>query len=115
MEWYVKAIQKYAEFSGRSRRKEYWIFTLINTIIGIILTSLQSISELFVVLTVLYSLFVLIPGIAVTVRRFHDIGRSGFWILISFIPLVGSIILFVFTLLDSEQGENKYGPNPKFE
>ncbi|WP_112180404.1 DUF805 domain-containing protein [Paraliobacillus zengyii] len=115
MEWYVKVIKKYAEFSGRSRRTEYWIFTLFNTIIGIILTSLQSISELFVVLTVLYSLFVLIPGIAVTVRRLHDIGRSGFWILISFIPIIGSIILFVFTLLDSEQGENRYGPNPKFE
>lgn len=114
MEWYIKVIEKYAEFSGRARRTEYWMFTLINTVIGVILASLQQVSGIFVLLSILYGIFVFIPGIAVTIRRLHDIGKSGFWILINFVPVVGSIILFVFTLVDSDH-ENIYGPNPKFD
>ncbi|WP_117170182.1 DUF805 domain-containing protein [Paraliobacillus sediminis] len=75
---------------------------------------LQTVSGIFVLLAILYAIFIFIPGIAVTVRRLHDISKSGFWILINFVPLVGSVILFVFTLIDSDH-ENIYGPNPKFE
>ena len=107
MNYYTDAIKKYATFSGRARRKEYWMFVLINFIItwviGIIekaigLTFTVSGAEIGII-TLIYSLFILIPSLALTARRLHDTDRSGWWILISLIPVVGSIILFVFTQL----------------
>ncbi|MRH43309.1 DUF805 domain-containing protein [Aquibacillus halophilus] len=115
MEWYLKVIKNYAVFDGRARRTEYWVFTLINVMIGVVLAILEAISGLFGILSFFYYLFILIPGIAVTVRRLHDIGKSGWWFLIGFVPFIGPIILLVFTCLDSYQFENEYGPNPKFE
>ena len=118
MNWYLQALKKYADFSGRARRREYWVFVLFNIIISIVL----SICDVFLgtysqaasigILAGIYSLAVLIPGIAVTVRRLHDTGRSGWWILIVLVPIVGWIVLLIFMLLDS-QPQNAYGASPK--
>lgn len=112
MEWYLNVLKNYANFNGRARRKEYWMFVLFNIIISVILSVVQLAIPFVVVITILYSLFILIPSIAVIVRRLHDTGRSGAWFLISFVPLVGSIILLVFMCEDSH-GDNGYGANPK--
>ncbi|WP_407268584.1 DUF805 domain-containing protein [Radiobacillus sp. PE A8.2] len=113
MDWYLHVLRKYAVFEGRARRTEYWMFTLINIIIGIIFSIMETIYEGIVILSAIYYLAIIIPGLAVTVRRLHDIGKSGWWYFIGFIPLVGPIILLVFTCLDSEEGYNSWGPNPK--
>lgn len=113
MEWYIKVIQNYVGFQGRARRKEYWMFVLISFVISIILEVLQKALHLGQILTTLYSLAVLLPSLAVSFRRLHDTGRTAWWILIGLIPIIGTIILLVFMFLDSQEGENKYGPNPK--
>lgn len=119
---YVKdCFKKYADFSGRSRRSEYWYFYLFNVIISFalyipILALLVADSQLFIlptILIVLYALAVFIPSLAAVVRRLHDTSRSGWYYLLSFIPLIGSIILIIFTVEDSEPGTNAWGPNPK--
>lgn len=113
MEWYLKVIRdNYANFSGRARRSEYWYFMLFNIVILILLTSLTEITELFSYLCLLYIFAIIIPLLAVTVRRLHDTGRSGWIMLLSFVPL-GGLILLAFYCTDSEFGRNKYGPNPK--
>lgn len=113
MQWYLKVVQNYKGFDGRARRKEYWMFTLINGIIYLLLALLMNVADALSIIFLLYYLGVLIPSIAVTIRRLHDIGKSGWWILISFIPIVGGIILFIFTLLDSQMESNQFGANPK--
>jgi uncharacterized membrane protein YhaH (DUF805 family) len=119
MNWYLKVLKQYADFNGRARRKEYWMFALFNVIFiaaAIILDNVLglTIGELpYGVFYFLYSLAILIPGLAVYVRRLHDIGKSGWMILIALIPIVGPIWLLVLTLTDSNHGENQYGPNPK--
>jgi uncharacterized membrane protein YhaH (DUF805 family) len=119
MNWYLNVLKKYAVFSGRARRKEYWMFFLFNLIIGIILLAIDkmtgSINETtgMGILETIYSLAVLIPAIAVAVRRLHDTDRSGWWLLIALIPLIGAIILLVFMVQDGKPGQNRYGPNPK--
>ncbi|MGP7735716.1 DUF805 domain-containing protein [Oceanimonas smirnovii] len=121
MNWYLEVLKKYAVFEGRSRRKEYWMFILFTTLISLFLAFFDGMVGLFSeemgigVLGGIYTLLVLLPSLAVTVRRLHDIGRSGWWVLIAFIPLVGVLVLFVFMLLDSKPGENQYGNNPKQE
>ncbi len=110
--YYVDVLKKYAIFSGRARRKEYWMFLLISCLISIALSIVTQAIKLEFIST-LYSLAVLIPSIAVTVRRLHDTNRSGWWILIGLIPIVGTIILIVFLAQDSSPGSNKYGANPK--
>jgi uncharacterized membrane protein YhaH (DUF805 family) len=117
--WYLEVLKKYAVFDGRARRQEYWMFILFNIIITAVLALIDSLIGTvirqagFGLLQGLYDLAVLIPSIAVTVRRLHDTGRTGWWILIGLIPVVGGIVLLIFMLLDSEPGENQYGPNPK--
>ena len=119
MDWYLEVLKKYAVFDGRARRREYWMFILINLIISVVLVIIDSLIGTvirqagFGLLQGLYDLAVLIPSIAVTVRRLHDTGRTGWWILIGLIPVIGGIVLLIFMLLDSEPGENQYGPNPK--
>jgi uncharacterized membrane protein YhaH (DUF805 family) len=113
MQWYLNVLKNYVGFQGRARRKEYWMFFLFNLIISIVLTVVELAVGLESVLTGIYSLAILLPSIAVTARRLHDIGKSGWWMLISLVPIIGAIVLLVFTCLDSEEGENKYGPNPK--
>jgi uncharacterized membrane protein YhaH (DUF805 family) len=119
MSWYLTVLKKYAVFDGRARRKEYWFFQLINTLILIVIVAVGGVAARNTlvspvhIIIILYLLAVLLPSLAVTVRRLHDTGRSGYWIFISFVPFVGGIILLVFTFIDSQPGANQYGPNPK--
>lgn len=112
----VKTVfSKYATFSGRARRSEYWYFVLFNAIVGFVLGIIGGFifGDGTNYLTSIYSLAVVVPAIAVSVRRLHDIGKSGFWYFINFIPFVGTIIMIVFCATDSQPGDNQYGPNPK--
>ncbi|MCS0788877.1 DUF805 domain-containing protein [Cytobacillus firmus] len=118
MNAFIKVVKESFNFRGRSRRREYWMFILFTFLISIILTIIEmifgwEITEDIGILTTLFSLIMLIPSLSVTVRRLHDTGKSGWWILISLIPLIGGIIILIFTLIDSERGSNKYGPSPK--
>jgi len=119
MNWYLTVLKKYAVFSGRARRKEIWMFILFNILISIALsfvdvaTGMYNVESGMGTLSTIYALAVLIPSIAVGVRRLHDTSRSGWWILIGLIPLIGLIVLIVFYCLDSTPGDNQYGPNPK--
>ena len=122
MNWFLDVIKnKYAIFTGRARRQEYWMFVLVYAIIAIALQLLAVIFGLFSgllatlisVIFMLFALAVLIPSLAVVIRRLHDIGKSGWWILISLIPLIGEIWLIILLATDSQPGENQYGPNPK--
>lgn len=118
MNWYLAVINKYVDFSGRARRKEYWMFFVFNIIISFVVALVGGLiggrdGLLTVSLPGLYTLFIFLPSLAVTVRRLHDTNRSGWWILISLVPFFGALILFVFTILDSDPDTNTYGPNPK--
>jgi uncharacterized membrane protein YhaH (DUF805 family) len=113
MNWYVEVLKKYAAFDGRARRTEFWMFALINTIIIVVLELLMFKVGALAALLGLYSLAVLVPSIAVGVRRLHDTNRSGWWILIGLVPFVGAIILIVLMCLEGTPGDNQYGSNPK--
>ena len=119
MNWYLKVLKQYADFSGRARRKEYWMFTLFNIIFIVVATVLDNVLGLtagelpYGVFYFLYALAILIPGLAVTVRRLHDVGKSGWMLLVVLIPLVGAIWLLILEVTDSNPGENQYGQNPK--
>ena len=113
MEWYLKALKQYGDFSGRARRKEYWMFVLFNIIFAFIAAILDNMLGTGGVLYGIYALAVFIPGLAVGVRRLHDVGKSGWMFFIAIIPLIGTIWLLVLFLTDSNPGENKYGANPK--
>ncbi|MFF5973590.1 DUF805 domain-containing protein [Streptomyces sp. NPDC012769] len=112
MNWYLEAFKKYAVFSGRARRKEFWMFQLFNLIASIVLSIIDAALGIQL-LSLIYVLAVLIPNLAVSVRRLHDTGRSGWWILIGLIPLVGFIVLLVFYASEGEREQNAHGPNPK--
>lgn len=119
MNWYIAALKKYADFSGRAQRSEYWYFLLFYFLIsfglGLVdwMTGSVNTQSGYGLLTGLFSLAMLIPSIAVGVRRLHDTDRSGWWILMALLPLIGSIVLLVFFVQDSQAGENRFGANPK--
>ncbi len=120
MQWYLKVLKNYVGFSGRAQRMEFWMFTLINFLINVALSFVDSTLGLSNPETGvggpiqgLYALAVLLPSIAVAIRRLHDTGRTGWWFLLIFIPVIGWLALLVFYCLDSEPGQNQYGPNPK--
>jgi len=119
MNWYLAVLKNYADFSGRARRKEYWMFVLFNIIFLIVAMILDNVLGTAIegvgygLFYILYSLAVLIPGLAVLVRRLHDVGKSGWMILIALIPIIGAIWLLVLMVIDSNPDENEYGPNPK--
>ena len=120
MNWYIEVLKKYAVFGGRARRKEYWIFSLIHIIVCFVLTFIESQLGLLKdegpgVIGGLYILATLIPNIAVSIRRVHDVGKSGWWLLILFVPFIGGILLLYYLVKDSDPGQNQYGPNPKGE
>ena len=116
---FVEAVQSvfsnFLNFRGRARRSEFWYFFLFVFVISFILGVIQILiwGQDANYLTGIFSLIILIPNIAVSIRRLHDTGRSGFWYLIGFIPIIGTIILIIWYCQDSEPGDNKYGPNPK--
>lgn len=119
MKWYIKVLKNYFNFSGRARRKEYWMFFLFNMlfiILAMILDNLLGLTiepAMYGWIYVIYALAVLFPSWAVVVRRLHDIGKSGWWILIGLIPIVGGIILLVWFCTEGDAGENEYGLDPK--
>ncbi|MGN0428418.1 MAG: DUF805 domain-containing protein [Agathobacter sp.] len=104
---------QYVGFNGRARRSEYWYFVLFNFIVSFVLSLLGNFVGFFSILGTIWSLAVLLPSLAVCIRRLHDIGKAWTWFLLVLIPLVGQIILIVFFCQDSQPGENQYGPNPK--
>jgi len=123
MNWYLKVLQNPTDFSGRARRKEYWMYTLFNTIFAIIAAvadnvlgltfEVEGINVGYGYIYLLYGLLVFIPELAVSVRRLHDVGKSGWYLLLAFIPIIGAIWLLVLFVTDSEPGSNKWGENPK--
>ena len=126
MEWMIMPLKRFAEFSGRSRRKEYWMFVLLQMLILIPVAILAILmggpvedpanplgSTAILIVLGVYFLVFLIPGLAVQVRRFHDQDKSGWFILLGFIPYVGSLILLVFMCLEGTRGPNRFGPDPK--
>ncbi|MCB2078220.1 MAG: DUF805 domain-containing protein [Novosphingobium sp.] len=130
LEWMLLPYKRYADFSGRSRRKEYWMFALFQFIVSIILVGLifaggmsvdpvtgepdmGAMGMLGVGLLVIYGLGTFIPALAVIVRRFHDQDKSGWFVLLNFIPYIGGLVVLVFMLLEGTRGPNRFGPDPK--
>jgi uncharacterized membrane protein YhaH (DUF805 family) len=120
MNWYLKVLKNYAVFSGRARRTEYWMFVLIHVAVLIAASVLDNILGTTIddigfagLFYVLYGLIALIPLLAVSVRRLHDVGKSGWFLLVGLIPIIGSIWLLVLACKEGEPGPNVYGPNPK--
>ncbi len=119
MNWYLYVLKKYAVFKGRARRKEYWYFFLVNIVISVVLSWVDTrlgtpgSAEGAGLLGSVYSLAVLLPSIAVGVRRLHDIDKSGWWMLIGLVPVIGFLVLLYFFVQDSQADSNEFGPNPK--
>ncbi|KQR18411.1 MULTISPECIES: DUF805 domain-containing protein [Xanthomonas] len=127
MEWMLLPLKRYADFEGRSRRKEYWMFMLLQVIVLVVLGIMFGIAAAVMggengpgplawVVGAIMAIFVLaliVPSIAVTVRRLHDQGKSGWFYLISFVPYVGGFVVLVFMCLDGTPGPNQYGESPK--
>jgi len=107
--WKLVVLERYALFQGRAGRPEFWWFTLANVIVAVILNVLAAATSLFLVVYVIYALALIVPSLAVAVRRLHDTDKSGWWILISLVPFVGGIILIVFLCLAGTPGPNRYG------
>ncbi len=119
MEWYLNVLRQYADFKGRARRKEYWMFMLFHLLIICVLAGIAAAVEMegmenFLLGSVgCYYLATIIPSLAVTVRRLHDVGHSGWMYLVSFIPLIGPFWILVLTVSEGDRGTNQYGPDPK--
>ncbi len=118
MSWYIGALKQYAVFSGRAQRAEFWWFVLFNVIVSVVLSLIDRVLGTTAganigILSSIYSLAVLIPSLAVAVRRLHDTGRSGWWLLIGLVPFIGWIALIIFYVQDGTQGTNQHGPDPK--
>lgn len=111
MEYFIDAFKKYADFSGRATRTQYWMFILIFTIIYIALAIIDFYLGTLV-LAFVFNLVLFIPSISIAARRLHDMSRSGWWQLIIFLPIIGAIVLLVFLVQDSH-GDNEFGANPK--
>lgn len=121
MNWYLKVLKQYSDFNGRARRTEYWMFTLFHIIFLVIAMVLDNLLGITIggigygPIYLIYALALFLPGLGVSVRRLHDIGKSGGMIFIALIPIIGSIWLLVLLASDSNDGDNEYGPNPKEE
>lgn len=118
MEWMLMPLKRYADFSGRSRRKEYWMFFLFVFLVYIVLAVLgaiggETVGGIMGILLMIFALGIIVPAIAVQVRRFHDQDKSGWFVLLGLIPGVGGLIVLVFMCLEGTNGPNQYGPDPK--
>ena len=119
MKYFISGLKKYAVFSGRDTRTEYWMYVLFNFIFAIVAMILDNVLHLtlgelpYGVFYFLYALVTLVPSTAIAARRLHDVSKSGWFMLIALIPLVGAIWLLVLLCTDSDNGANEYGPNPK--
>jgi uncharacterized membrane protein YhaH (DUF805 family) len=112
MEHFLSVVKQYANFNGRARRQEFWMYVLFYFIFAVVLSIVTGLIGLGFLVNI-YSLALLVPSLSVGARRLHDTGKSGWWQLIGLIPLIGIIVLIVFWAQDSTPGENQYGPNPK--
>jgi uncharacterized membrane protein YhaH (DUF805 family) len=114
IDYYIGAFRKYADFSGRATRSEYWWFYLVTIAVSILISILESILNIpFGLISVIYFLMSLIPNLSIQVRRLHDVDKSGWYILLNFVFIIGWIWLLILNIQDSTPGANKYGPNPK--
>ena len=114
MSWYTGVFKKYATFDGRARRTEFWMFALFNLLAYAVLLILAvAASKYFFILFAIYFLAIIVPSLAVLVRRLHDIGKPGGWLFIAFVPLIGGIWLLVLTVTAGNPGPNQYGQDPK--
>lgn len=120
MEWMTLPLKRYTDFSGRSRRKEYWMFLLGVVIVAVVLGFVEGmlglsgmVGGLYGPITTLFLLAIIIPSIAVQVRRFHDQDKSGWFVLLGFIPFIGGLIVLVFMCLEGTSGPNRFGEDPK--
>lgn len=120
MNWFLMALKKFADFSSRSRRKEYWFFVLFYLLIYIVLAIVDNMTGMAKAeyggvgpLGGLFMLAMIVPSIAVAARRLHDIGKSGWWQLLAIVPLIGAIVLLIWYVKDGEPGTNRFGANPK--
>jgi uncharacterized membrane protein YhaH (DUF805 family) len=120
MQWLKQVIAKYATFRGRARRREYWRYILYYVIAFVALVLVDMLTGTFNMesqlgfLSGLFLLFMLIPSVAVAVRRLHDTERSGWWVLLALLPLIGQLVLLFFFIQEGDEGDNAYGPDPKF-
>ena len=114
MNWYLTLMtQKYASFSGRARRTEYWMFFLVYFVIALVIGVVEGLLSIGGYLTGIFALVHLLPSLGVTVRRLHDSGRSGWWVLVSLIPVIGALVLRYFMVISGQPQANEYGPDPK--
>ena len=119
MEYFIGAIRKYSVFKGRARRKEFWYFYLVSFVISLVLAFLDYQLGTYDpelgggLLGGIYGIFIFLPSLALTVRRIHDTGRSGYWAFLLLVPLVGLLVILFFALTDSNPGSNEYGESPK--
>ena len=117
MEWMILPLKRYAEFGGRSRRKEYWMYTLFTFLVGIATTAIDALFGYSLgdngPVNGIVALAMLCPGLAVSVRRLHDIDKSGWWLLLVLLPIIGWIVLIVWACTDGTRGTNQYGVDPK--
>jgi len=113
MNWYFEALKKYSTFEGRASRKEYWMYILISLIVFIFLRYVVSIIDTHGFLLIIYIVGIIIPTLAVKVRRLHDINVTGWNLLLVFIPFIGPFLLLINLITDGQEGTNRFGPNPK--
>ena len=115
MNWYMQALKRWNDFNGRSRRKEYWFFLLFNVIAAAVLSIIDMFTGTYNattgigLLSGIYALVMLVPGIAVTIRRLHDTGRSGWWLLLMLVPLIGPLVLLYWYVQPSQEGASQFG------
>ena len=113
-QWFLMCVRnKYADFNGRARRKEYWMYVLVYCILFSIVALIESFLGLRSFLTGIVSLALLVPSLAVGVRRLHDVGKPGWWLLACLVPILGILYLLYLAVQDSQPGTNMWGPNPK--
>jgi len=114
IDYYILAFQKYAQFSGRATRSEYWWFYLVNLAVTLLLAIIESVFSIpLTLLSTIYLFASIVPSLSIQVRRLHDVDKSGWYILLNLLIIIGWIWLLVLNILDSTPGDNKYGPNPK--
>jgi uncharacterized membrane protein YhaH (DUF805 family) len=130
MGWYVQVFKRGLDFGGRSRRREFWMFTLVNIVLSLVASGIDTaigiggfsaftapgtaaVMATPGIVSSILALVLLLPSLAVSIRRLHDTDRSGWWLLIMLVPLVGAVVLIVFWAMDSKPGSNRHGPNPK--
>jgi uncharacterized membrane protein YhaH (DUF805 family) len=112
MDWYLQVLGKYVEFTGRARRKEYWMFALINAVIAISIGVVEGLLGSPGIIGGLYALFVFLPSLAVAIRRLHDSGKTGWWILVVLVPIIGLFVFIYFMVVPGDLGANEHGPDP---